>query len=73
MGTSQIRVSEEAKARLEAMKREGESYADVVERLLEEQADSPLDDAIGILDDDQAEFMRERIEEGREESRELHR
>lgn len=66
MGTSQIRVSEEAKARLEAMKREGESYADVVERLLEERDDADWRDAAGLWSDDKADYVREQLDESRE-------
>ena len=35
MGSTSIRVSEEAKARLDRYKREGESYEDVIMRLTE--------------------------------------
>lgn len=49
MGTDHIRISEEAKARLEARKRPGESFTDVVMRLTDR--DDAVERFVGAYDD----------------------
>jgi predicted CopG family antitoxin len=57
-----IRLSEDAYERLAAHKRENETFSDVVLRLAGERS---LMELAGILDDDQADAMREAVEERR--------
>ncbi|AXG05617.1 hypothetical protein DU500_03725 [Haloplanus rubicundus] len=58
-----IRLSEEAYERLAAHKRDDETFSDVVLRLAGERS---LLDIAGILDDDEAEALRDAVEERRE-------
>ena len=68
MGTKTISLSDDAYERLKTMKREGESFSDVVRRLT---AGVELGDYYGVLDDETgaelaavvAERRRERTEE----------
>jgi predicted CopG family antitoxin len=62
----QIRVSGDLKARLESMKREGESYNDVLERVLDEERVGDFYDGFGRWSDEEA----ERVREGRRKSKE---
>ena len=64
--TDHIRISEKVKKMLDRRKREGESYNDVVERLLSEQPESDFYDGFGRWSDDEA----ERVRTGRREARE---
>ncbi len=57
-----IRLSEDAYERLAAHKREGETFSDVVLRLAGERS---LMELAGILTDDEADAMREAVEERR--------
>ncbi len=61
--SKRIRLSEEAYKRLEAHKREDETFSDVVLRLAGERS---LLDIAGILDDDQVEALRKTIDERRD-------
>jgi len=65
----QIRVSEKVKKMLERRKREGESYNDVVERILSGDRDLLAGFGAG-KGTDRPETMREIHEEGRKESAE---
>ena len=75
MATDHIRVSAEAKERLEARKREGESFTDVIMRLTDRDAD--VRRFIGKYDDvdweagvkNVKERMDEDFREGREDVR----
>jgi predicted CopG family antitoxin len=58
-----IRLSEEAYERLAAHKRENETFSDVVLRLAGERS---LLDIAGVLNDDEADSVREAVEERRE-------
>ena len=58
-----IRLTEEAYERLAAHKRDDETFSDVVLRLAGERS---LLDIAGILDDDEAEALRDAVEERRE-------
>lgn len=62
-----IRLSEEAYERLEAHKREDETFSDVVLRLAGERS---LLELAGILTDEQADALEEAIAERRERRRE---
>jgi predicted CopG family antitoxin len=62
----QIRVSGDLKERLESMKREGESYNDVLERVLDEERVGDFYDGFGRWSDEEA----ERVREGRRKSKE---
>jgi predicted CopG family antitoxin len=53
-----IRISEKVKEMLDRRKREGESYNDVVERLLNEQPEPDFYDGFGRWSDDEAERVR---------------
>ena len=57
-----IRLSEDAYERLAAHKREDETFSDVVLRLAGERS---LMEIAGILTDDEADAMREAVEERR--------
>lgn len=61
MSTS-IRVSDDTKEILESLKREGESFDDLLERLA--QSERPI--AVGAWSDDRAEKAREAVERSRE-------
>lgn len=61
-----VRLSDAAYARLEAHKREGETFSDVVLRLAGERS---LLDLAGILTDEQADALEAAIEQGRERRR----
>lgn len=58
-----IRLSEEAYERLAAHKREDETFSDVVLRLAGERS---LLDLAGILSDEEADALRDAVEERRE-------
>jgi predicted CopG family antitoxin len=64
----QIRVSAETKRELERRKREGESYDDVVKRLLKDDRD--LLAGFGSWSDERAERAREVRRKGKEKSKE---
>ena len=61
-----VRLTEEAYERLKSRKLESESFSDTVERLAGERS---LLDLVGILTEEEAEEMRDAIEEGEERSR----
>ncbi|WP_423747266.1 antitoxin VapB family protein (plasmid) [Haladaptatus sp. SPP-AMP-3] len=67
MGTAneQIRVSDTVKRELERRKREGESYNDVLERMLGDNS-GDFADGFGRWSDEEA----ERVREGRKEAKE---
>lgn len=55
----QIRVSDRVKRELDRRRREGESYNDVLERVLDERPDGDFEDGFGRWSDEQAERVRE--------------
>jgi predicted CopG family antitoxin len=61
-----IRVSDRVKRELDRRRREGESYNDVLERVLGERPVAEFDDGFGRWSDEEA----ERVREGRRESKE---
>ncbi|EFW91125.1 hypothetical protein ZOD2009_16086 [Haladaptatus paucihalophilus DX253] len=68
MGTAneQIRVSDTVKRELERRKREGESYNDVLERMLGDNS-GDFADGFGRWSDEEAERVREGRKEAKEE------
>jgi predicted CopG family antitoxin len=64
----QIRVSDTVKRGLDRRRREGESYNDVLERLLDDERD--LLAGFGRWSDEQAERVRKQREEFRRKSKE---
>lgn len=64
----QIRVSETVKREIERRRREGESYNDVLDRILDEEEEDAGDfyDGFGRWSDEEA----ERVREGRRKSKE---
>lgn len=56
----QIRVSDRVKRELDRRRRKGESYNDVLERLLDEDRAGDFDDGFGRWSDGEAERVRER-------------
>lgn len=68
MGTKNISIRDEVYRKLKASKREDESFSDAIDRLLaSREGDHPLYDLVGILDDEEAERLRDRAGEFREQ------
>jgi predicted CopG family antitoxin len=65
MGTTTIGLDDEAYERLEAQKREGESFSDTVTRITEAMA-SDWREGFGRLDDDTADRIAAVVAESRE-------
>lgn len=63
----QIRVSDRVKRKLDRRRREGESYNDVLQRVLSEDARTTFHDGFGLLSDEQADRIRDEHERAREE------
>ena len=63
----QIRVSDRFKQALDRRRREGESYNDVLERLLSEAGEADFYDGFGVLSDQQADRLRAERERATEE------
>ena len=61
----QIRVSDRVKRELDRLRREGESYNDVLERVLENDGGGDFDDGFGRWSSEEAERVRERREDGK--------
>ena len=72
MGTAdeQIRVSDTVKRELEKHKREGESYNDVLERVLDETAVGDFSDGFGRWSDEEAQEIREARQNAKEKRKE---
>ena len=62
----QIRVSETVKRKIERRRREGESYNDTLERILDEEDAGDFYDGFGRWSDEEA----DRVREGRRKSKE---
>lgn len=60
MGTKNVRLEEDVYERIKSKKQEGETFSEAVERLI---GGSSLLDLVGILSDEEAEEMREVIDE----------
>ena len=63
----QIRVSDRVKRILDRQRREGESYNDVLERVLEETEGADFYDGFGILSEEEADWIRNKRTEAKEE------
>jgi predicted CopG family antitoxin len=63
--SSSIRISDETKRKLEARKREGESFDDLLERLARTEKD--VEKMGGWLDGDEAEELEAHVKEKRDE------
>jgi predicted CopG family antitoxin len=72
MGTAneQIRVSDRVKRELDRLRREGESYNDVLERVLDERRGGDFDDGFGRWSDEDAERVREGRQSAKEQRKE---
>jgi len=66
----QIRVSDRVKRRLERRRRDGESFNDVLERVLDESREADFYDGFGILSDEDADWIRDKREESTEKRKE---
>jgi predicted CopG family antitoxin len=72
MGTKTVSLADDAYHLLRREKREGESFSDVVRRLLGDDEPS-LTEVAGFLDPDEADAVRETIEEIRRQDVEAQR
>lgn len=63
----QIRVSDRVKQALDRRRQEGESYNDVLERLLSEAGETDFYDGFGVLSDEQADRIRTERERATDE------
>lgn len=63
-GDEQIRVSSRVKRILNRRQREGESYNDVLQRMLDEDDEGDFDDGFGRWTEDQAQRVREQRRQG---------
>jgi predicted CopG family antitoxin len=66
----QIRISDRVKERLDSRRREGESYNDVLDRLLGETTDSDFEDGFGLLSESEGEWIREKRSEAKRDRKE---
>ncbi|RLM95291.1 antitoxin VapB family protein [Haloarcula sp. Atlit-7R] len=66
----QIRVSDQVKRQLDRRRREGESFNDVLERVLDESEDADFYDGFGILSDEDADWIRDKRENSKEKRKE---
>jgi predicted CopG family antitoxin len=66
----QIRVSDRVKRQLDRRRREGESFNDVLERVLNENEDADFYDGFGILSDEDADWIRDKHESSKKQRKE---
>jgi len=66
----QIRVSDRVKRQLDRRRREGESFNDVLERILNESEDADFYDGFGILSDEDADWIRDKHESSEKQRKE---
>ena len=66
----QIRVSDRVKRILDRRRREGESYNDVLERVLDEDSEGDFYDGFGRWSDEQADRVREQREQAKQDRKE---
>ncbi len=62
----QIRVSNQVKQELDRRRREGESYNDIIQRLLGENTEADFYDGFGLLSAEEADWIREKRETAKE-------
>lgn len=65
MGSKTVSLKTETYRRLDRVKGEGESFSDVIDRLLEAE-DQPLFRLVGLIDEEQAAELREQSQAFRE-------
>lgn len=70
VANEQIRVSGWVKQILDRQRREGESYNDVLERMLQEESEGDLLAGFGRWSDEHADRVRERRTKQKEQSKE---
>ena len=63
----QIRISDRVKKRLDSRRRAGESYNDVLDRLLGETTDSDFDGGFGLLSVAEGEWLRKQRADTKDE------
>ena len=68
--TEQIRVSETVKRKLERHRRDGESYNDALERILDAEDTGDFSDGFGILSAEDGDRIREKREGAKEKRKE---
>jgi predicted CopG family antitoxin len=66
----QIRVSDRVKRELDRLRREGESYNDVLERVLDEERTGDFYDGFGRWSDERAERVRQSRRKAKDERKE---
>ncbi|USZ67179.1 antitoxin VapB family protein [Halorussus salilacus] len=67
MGTKNISIRDDVYRKLKDSKQEDESFSDAIDRLMaSREGDHPLYDLVGMLDDEDAERLRDRTERFRE-------
>jgi len=66
----QIRVSDRVKRQLDRRRREGESFNDVLERILDESEDADFYDGFGILSDEDADWIRDKHKSSKKQRKE---
>jgi len=66
----QIRVSDRVKRQLERRRREGESFNDVLERVLNKGEEADFYDGFGMLSDEEADWIRDQREKSKEKRKE---
>ena len=69
MGTKTIGLREDVYERLKSRKREGESFTDVVDRLIDESS-ADWEDTFGTLPSEEAEELERAVDRSREMTRE---
>jgi predicted CopG family antitoxin len=69
----QIRVSATVKRQLDRQKRPGESYNDVLERLLDDTPEGDFATGFGLLSDTQADRLREERATAKQQQKERQR
>lgn len=68
MGTKNISIRDDVYRKLSDSKREDESFSDAIDRLMaSREGEHPLYDLVGLLDDEEAERLRDHADRFREQ------
>lgn len=68
MGSKNISIRDDVYRKLKDSKQEGESFSDAIERLMAaREGEHPLYDLVGMLDDEEAERLRDSANQFREQ------
>ena len=68
MGTKNISIRDDVYRKLSDSKREDESFSDAIDRLIaSREGEHPLYDLVGVLDDEEAERLRDHTDQFREQ------